>query len=434
MKNVLTRVITATLLCFVGAALALQVQHQEPLAPLPEADAVLEVWSTAPGLDDLATMFKARHNNVVIKVKTFPTGADLYKSLQAALLRGEGMPDVARVEYAFLPWLQRSNGLLDLRNNANLGSVFVPWAWSQVSSLGGVYGVPQDIGALALLYREDIFGRYSIAAPRTWADFARVGEALQSKTKGQVKLTNFDRSSLFFAALLWAQGGRLWTSEDSGYTQTLDSVLARQMLSYWGGLIRKNIVTTLPEYSVEHWNALRSGRLASAIIPAWALGAFARNLEPAVQKGAQYRLAVLPNAGKTSSGNWGGSSLVVAKATRFPDAATAFALYSTTAADAIASMWTKESRLPAMQSGFNLAELNGSPTFAFGENPAEFYQQASSSIPEKFEWSPWLPTADAVYRKLFDSALNNQISFGQLAERWQKQTLELAWREGFTVR
>lgn len=418
-------------LIFFCSALALSVaqQHQEAPSPVPEENAELLLWSTAPGLDEVADLFRARYK-VGVKLRTFSSGTELYRNLQQAYQTGEGIPDVARVEYAFIPWLERSKGLLPLPQT----SVFAPWANGQVSSLGEVYAIPQDIGAVALLYRQDMLTRYNLPIPRTWADFARVGQGLAKQTNNQVKLVNFERSSLLFASLLWAQGGRLWSREESGYTQTLDSALAKQLFSYWGGLIRQGQVTTMSEYSVEHWNALRSGRLFSAIVPAWALSAFARNLEPAMAKGATYALTMLPNAGRASSGNLGGSSFVVARGSQFPNAATAFALFASTSADAIAQLWTKETRLPAMTTAFVLPELSQQPTSIFGANPVELYRQASSVIPERFDWSPWLPTADAVYRKLFDAALENKISFGQLPALWQKQTLELAWRDGFAVR
>ncbi len=427
MKAVLKFVLMVFVLA--GLALALQ-QHQEPLAPLPEDNAELTVWSVAPGLDEIGQLFQSRHN-IRLQIRTFNSGTELYKSLQLALKNGEATPDVARVEYAFLPWLQRHNGLLELPKTPDF---FAPWAAAQVSSLGAVYAVPQDIGAMALVYRQDIFERYNVTAPRTWADFARIGETLAARSNNQIKLTNFDRSSLFLASLVWAQGGQFWTRDQSGYTQTLDTPISRQVLTYWGGLIRKNIVSTTAEYSVEHWNALRSGRLASAIVPAWALGAYARNLEPAIAKGAVYRLAALPSAGRSSTGNLGGSSLVVAKATKYPKAATAFALFAATSAEAITQLWTQEARLPAMKTGFDLLETTQAATVVFEENPAKIYEAASKVIPERFEWSPWLPTADAVYRKLFDAALENKISFGQLSALWQNQSLELAWREGFAVR
>jgi multiple sugar transport system substrate-binding protein len=415
----------------VSLPLALAQQHQEPPTPLPEDGASLVVWSIAPGMESTRQQFEKRHN-LSVQTRTFVSGAELYKALEQALVRGEGAPDVARVEYAFLPWLNRSNGLLPLPGA--LRDYFAPWAAAQVSSLGTLYGVPQDIGALAYVYRKDIFERYGLTAPRTWSELQKVATSLGGKTKNQVRLLNFDPSSLFFSALVWAQGGRFWSRDQSGYTQTLDTATSRAAMGFWGGMIRQNLVSTFAEYSLEHWNALRSGRLASAIVPSWALGAMAQNLEPAIAKGAEFQMVALPNAGRASSANWGGSSLVVSRRSQYPNAATAFALFASTSAQAIAQMWTSEARLPAMRSGFGLPELVAEPTTVFLANPAELFAAASSQIPERFEFAPWLPSADAVYRKLFAAALAGKISFGQLPGLWQKQTLELAWRDGYAVR
>jgi multiple sugar transport system substrate-binding protein len=412
-------------------SLALAQQHQEPPTTLPEEGASLVVWSISPGMESVRQQFEKRYN-LPVQARTFASGAELYKALDQALARGEGAPDVARVEYAFLPWLNRSGGLLPLPNT--LRDYFAPWSVGQTSSLGTMYGVPQDIGALAYVYRKDIFERYGLAVPRTWADVQKAGIALGNKTKNQVRLLNFDPSSLFFAAYVWAQGGRFWSRDQSGYTQTLDTAVSRAAILFWGALIRQKLVSTLPEYSLEHWNALRSGRLASAIVPAWALGAMAQNLEPAIAKGAEFQMVALPSAGRAGSANWGGSSLVVSRSTQYPNAATAFALFASTSAEAIAQMWVAEARLPAMRSGFVLPELAAEPTTVFLANPVEVFAAASSQIPERFEFAPWLPSADAVYRKLFAAALENKISFGQLPGLWQKQTLELAWREGYAVR
>jgi multiple sugar transport system substrate-binding protein len=418
-------------LVLAGAALALAQQHQEPPTPLPESPANLVVWSIAPGMESTRQQFERRYN-LPIQARTFASGAELYKALDVALQRGENTPDVARVEYAFLPWLNRNNHLLEFPQE--LREYFAPWAVAQSSSLGKLFAIPQDIGALAYVYRRDVFERYNLQAPRTWSELGKVASSLATKTNNQVKLLNFDPSSLFFSALVWAQGGKFWTREASHYTQTLDTPTSRSTMSFWGGLIRQNAVNTFAEYSLEHWNALRSGRLASAIVPTWALGALAQNLEPAMQKGAEFQMVALPNAGRASSANWGGSSLVVNKNSQYPNAASAFALFASTSAESLGQMWTQEARLPAMKTGFGLPELSFEPTTVFAANPIEIFQTASSQIPERFEYAPWLPTADAVYRKLFAAALANKISFGQLPALWQTQTLELARRAGFAVR
>ncbi|MFN3266332.1 MAG: extracellular solute-binding protein [Deinococcales bacterium] len=423
--------IKSLLLCALCSLALAQSQHQEPSIPLPEQGAQLVVWSIAPGIENLRQQFEKRFN-LPVQARTFANGAELYKALEQALNRGEAVPDVARVEYAFLPWLNRTRGLLTMPDS--LREYFAPWAVAQCSSFGVMTAIPQDIGALTYIYQRNIFERYKLTAPRTWSELQKTAASLYSQSKGQVKLLNFDPSSLFFAALVWAQGGRFWTQEQNGYIQTLDTPISRAAMSFWGGLIRQKQVSALPEYSLEYWNALRSGRLASAIVPTWALAAMVQNLEPAIAKGAEFQMVPLPSAGRASSANWGGSSFVVSKFSKYPNAATAFALYSSTSAEAITEMWTSEARLPAMNSGFNLPELATQSTIVFAENPVEIYAAASSQIPERFDFAPWLPAVDAVYRKLFMAALENRISFGQIPTLWQTQTLELARRSGFTVR
>lgn len=419
------------LICGLCSLALAQSQHQEPPVPQPEPDAQLVVWSIAPGMESIRQQFEKRYN-LPVQARTFISGAELYKALESALQRGEAAPDVARVEYAFLPWLNRNQGLLPMPDT--LREYFAPWAVAQSTSFAVLSAVPQDIGALTYVYRRDIFERYNLSAPRTWSEVQKTAASLYSQSKNQVRLLNFDPSSLFFAALVWAQGGRFWTGEQNGYIQTLDTPISRATMSFWGGLIRQKQLTTLPEYSLEHWNALRSGRIASAIVPTWALAALVQNLEPAIAKGAEFQMVPLPNAGRASSTNWGGSSLAVSKFSKYPNAATAFALFAGTSAEAITQMWLQEARLPAMRSGFALPELAAQSTTVFAANPVELYATASSQIPERFDFAPWLPTADAVYRKLFVAALESKISFGQLPGLWQTQTLELARRSGFTVR
>jgi multiple sugar transport system substrate-binding protein len=415
-----------------------QIGASKTLMQQVEGNAELELWSAAPGLEGAAALFKAQTPNVKVKVRTFNSGAELYRTLQTALKTGEGAPDVARVEYAFMPWLLQTKGLLEL-NAGGAQGLFVPWAWSQTTSDQVTYGIPQDSGALSLVFREDIFERYNLAVPRTWAEFARVGTELKERTKGQVKLANFDRSSLFFAALVWAQGGQLWQKDDSAFEQTLNTMASRQVATFWGNLIRQGVVTTTDEYSASHWNALRSGRVAAAIAPAWAIGAFSRNLAPAASKGAKYRLAQLPrvSASVDTSGNWGGSGLIVSRSTKYPQAATSFALFAATSNNATAKFWLEESRFPALLNVLELPEVLDPAqqrNAFFGGNATRVYAAASSFVPTRFDWAPWLPMADGVYRKLLTDALAKKISFTQMMEQWQQQTLELARRAGHAVR
>ena len=56
---------------------------------------------------------------------------------------------------------------------------FSDGAWKDVSVGDGVYGAPVDGGPMAMIYRKDIFDKYKITPPTTWAEY----EAAAQKVK-----------------------------------------------------------------------------------------------------------------------------------------------------------------------------------------------------------------------------------------------------------
>jgi len=86
-----------------------------------------------------------------------------------------GLPDVLMVEYSFAPqymdlgafqpinrWLDEDT-FVELYGEAALG-------WCSLD--GEIYGTPQDSGAIALFYRQDLFDQYGLEVPTTWDEFA----------------------------------------------------------------------------------------------------------------------------------------------------------------------------------------------------------------------------------------------------------------------
>ncbi|KLD28168.1 sugar ABC transporter substrate-binding protein, partial [Xanthomonas perforans] len=59
---------------------------------------------------------------------------------------------------------------------------FVGWAWNQ-ATLGqdnAVYGIPQDIGPMALFYRKDLFEKNGIAIPTTWDEYTEAAKKVRA--------------------------------------------------------------------------------------------------------------------------------------------------------------------------------------------------------------------------------------------------------------
>ena len=88
-------------------------------------------------------------------------GLPQYTKLRTALTAGKGAPDLAQIEYQYIPTFTITNSLVDLRPygaaaNAVASSSTGCGVRSPAPS-GEIYAYPQDTGPMGMLYREDIF-------------------------------------------------------------------------------------------------------------------------------------------------------------------------------------------------------------------------------------------------------------------------------------
>ena len=132
-----------------------QTFKEPPLAKFaPESGNItLQVWSWVPNLEKTAALFEKRYPNIQIKVTNLGSGPATYTKLLTSLKAGSGAPDVAQIEYGFLPTFVDTGGLVDLNTLGadKVKSLFVPWTWSQ-SQAGSTstWAIPQDGGLFAI--------------------------------------------------------------------------------------------------------------------------------------------------------------------------------------------------------------------------------------------------------------------------------------------
>lgn len=428
--------------------LAQSSSFKEPSFPAaPQGDIELTYWSWVPNMDKQAALFTQKYPNIKIKVVNLGGGqSGTYPKLQTALKAGSGAPDLAQVEYGYIPFFASTGGLVDLSKSlpADAKSYFVPWTWSQVSPDGkAVYGIPQDAGPFAMIYRKDIFDRYKIAVPTTWDEYAKAAEMLNKASGGKVKIGNFFSTfAPWFTALTWAAGGQSWKLEGDSYVQTLNNPQAKQVATFWGDLIKKGYVSTLPAFSADFWNAVNRGEVATSMEAAWGTGSFAGSLGGLkdVSKTAVYRVAPLPQwtKGQFVSGNWGGSTAVVTTQSKNPQAAALFAYWLMTSKDSLVAGWQGAGLFPAASAGLDLPQVRDTSKdpakFFGGQDVINVYKQASNAVDTKFQWSPWAPTVDASFQKQMDLAIKGQQTFDKAVDNWQAETLAKAKADGYNVK
>jgi multiple sugar transport system substrate-binding protein len=410
--------------------------------PAESGPITLEVWSWVGGLDKAAKLFAQAYPDIKVHINNVGGGPEEYQKLQTALKAGSGGPDVAQIEYMFLPSFIVTDGLADLsKNGANdLKGYFVPWTWGQVSPDGkAVYGIPQDTGPMALLYNKKIFDQYGLTVPTTWDEFAQQAEKLAQASGGKVKMGNFfPTHAPWFISMAWANGAELFKTQGDSWVQSLSQPACEKVLTYWDGLIKKKLVSTFPGFTSEFYNAIGSDQIATSIEAAWGPGVLAASLND--KTSGEWQVAPLPQWAKDQpfhSGNWGGSCNVVPKQSKHLKAAVLFSVWLNTAKGPVMSNWNSYGIFPASLAGLASPDLNqpdkNPSKFCSGQNVGEIYSQASKAVNADFAWAPWFAFVNDNYNKQIEALLAGKFTPKQALDAWQNESLKNAKGDGYEV-
>lgn len=289
----------------------------------------LTFWSFNPPIQKQVDLFNQTHPNIHVTYHTEPSGFGQYYPKVLAAQRAGNAPDVALIEYQYIPTMVSNGALVDIsKYGANsVKSQFDPAAWALASENGAVYGYPQDTGPMGLFYNKAIFQKAGIAnPPTTWDEFAQ--DAVKIHALGpNYYITAFPpQSTGWFQGLMW-QAGAQWFTIDSGkqaWKLGINSAASKQVADYWQGLLDKGLVSTVADFS-NSWNTgLDNGTIASWISAVWGQGVISGS---AKDTSGQWAAATIPQwtAGAKTTAMWGGSAISVIAGTKHPKEANEFA-------------------------------------------------------------------------------------------------------------
>jgi multiple sugar transport system substrate-binding protein len=408
-----------------------------------EGPITLEFWSWVGGLDEVVKGFEKAYPNIKVHVNNIGGGPAEYTKLMTALKAGSGAPDVAQIEYDFLPSFIATDGLADMAQyGANeVKQYFVPWTWGQVSPDGKtVFGIPQDSGPMALTYNKKIFDQYGLTVPTTWDEYAQDAEKLAKASNGAVKMGHFyPTQAPWMIGLAWATGGRLFKMEGDTWIQTLNNPECDKVLTYWNDLVKKGYVSTIPGFTAEFYTALGAGQIASSVEAAWGPGVTAASMHEKTT--GDWRAAPLPQWSKDTpfaSGNWGGSCDAVPKQSKYPKAATLFSVWLNTANGPVLSNWINYGIFPVSLASLaspDLHQPDKNPSKFFGgQNLVQVYSDASKAVSVDFAWSPWFAFVNDNFNKQVDALFSGKLTVKQALDAWQEESLKNAKDNGFDVK
>ncbi|WP_324717422.1 sugar ABC transporter substrate-binding protein [Carboxydochorda subterranea] len=424
-------IVTATALV---AAPTSRAASSEPTYPEVKGEHTIVFWSWVPGIDKVVSLFEKEFPNIHVKYQNVGVGPDHYNKLLTAISAGSGAPDVAQVEFQFLPQFIDTGGLLDLSKHGadRYARYFVPWTWEQVKRGDGVFAIPQDTGPVAFLYRKDLFDAAGIGSfPVTWEDYLVAARKLHSYKQG-VYIANFDATDRNrFMTYAWAAGAQWFGVSGDQWTVSIDDSATRRVLNYWYDMIRNGLVSTVSG-QVEWWNAINTGKIASDIAAAWSPLLFMQGSE---QTSGKWRVARIPQwkPGEFATANWGGSTSVVTTQTKSPQAALLFAAWINTNLGAIRQNWIGGGLWPAASAGLRLPELHQPQKYFGGQDIGAFFEEASQHV-LPWTFSPWETAVSNAFQVQMSGLIAGKQTPDAALANMQKAVVDEANFQGYQVR
>ncbi|MFJ8885688.1 ABC transporter substrate-binding protein [Streptomyces sp. NPDC102402] len=347
-------------------------------------------WSWMPGTADMTAAFNKTHPGIKVTHAEIPAGLNGGYDKIAKAVKAGNAPDVVNLEYQALPDLVTQGLLRD--SSAELGKPVEEYAPESVRSLvtlgGKTWAAPYDVGPQTFYYRTDLFEKYGVEVPTTWAEFRTAAEKVKSASKGKARLLDFWGDDTATWAGLAQQAGARWygTSGDAWKVDIADSA-TRKVADYWKDLVKDDLVLNHKAWSPEATKAVTDSEAIALIGASWSAGSL-KTTYPG-QKG-KWAEAPLPHWGTPATGSVGGSAFAVTKDSEQAEAAAEFITWATTRKEAVEARLAAgtSSGLPADEDLRAAARSTFDSSFFAGQ---DVYDVAGAQVPlitEGWTWSP----------------------------------------------
>ncbi|WP_340003627.1 sugar ABC transporter substrate-binding protein [Paenibacillus sp. FSL K6-0276] len=278
-----------------------------------------------PGLKAMADDFMAKNPTYKITVETIPWN-EYWTKLQAAATGGD-MPDIVvmhpdQVEnYAQGGMLMDLTDMLTNSQTANKDK-FPQYVVDDFEVDGKYYGVPKDVGTLALVYNKDLFDQAKVPYPNdnwTWDDMMNAAQKITDKSKGIYGIAAQNDGQNFYWNLIWQNGGDMFSKD--GKTSTFDSQEAIDAVKYGVSFIEKGYSPTIADFANLSPNKyFSSGKVGMVFDGSWML------TEYLAVKDLNFDVAELPK-GKERAAIASGMAFSVSAKTKNKDASLKFVEY-----------------------------------------------------------------------------------------------------------
>ncbi|NHI17772.1 ABC transporter substrate-binding protein [Microbacterium excoecariae] len=396
----------------------------------------LTFWTWVPDIDKEVALFEAEYPEIDVTVENVGQGLAHYQKLRSALAAGEGAPDVAQIEYQYIPSFVLAESLLDLAPYGadDISGDYVEWAWNQVSPGDEVWAIPQDVGPMGNLYRADILAEAGIdEAPATWEEYAEAAQAVKDETGSYISNLGATQAGQMIG-FFWQKGIKPF-GYDGAETVSINvnSPEAKEVADYWTDLIQRDLVSTDVDFNDQWYQGLANGTYAGWLTAAWGpvfLQGTAENTS------GLWRAAPLPqwSEGDNVSGNWGGSSDAVLATSENPIAAAELARFINHDEESALMLATEQFFFPPQNSVLEDPEFTGGESeFYGGQQVNALFADISQTVDTEFQWLPFMEYVYSSYEETMGTVIADKGDIAAALDEWQQQLVDYAEGQGFTI-
>jgi arabinosaccharide transport system substrate-binding protein len=385
----------------VGLRLATARRHEErpDLVVVTHTDSHYESYRRA------IPRFEREHG---VKVQLQRTNwASLQARLQNAMLAGTEVPDLAELFEGSMGYFTRGPvedfGVMDLTDRLQrdgLTDRMVQSRFSLWSARGRIYGLPHDVHPVMLAYRTDLVAKLGIDVSQldTWDKFVEVGERISRDGDGDGVIDHYMIDLRFdgnwsLGALMLQRGGQFFDPQGNVAFATEDTA----------ELIRWYILRSRGPNTIAYdcgWGqpvakAMIDGLVVFQWTPDWRSWVFQDEVPSLKGKMALMPLPAWKPGGRRTS-VWGGTGLMIMKATKNPELAWELAKFLYLDKAEVGKRFQAMNIVPVLKDAWDMPEL---------DQPNPYW----SNLPIGRMYAALAPETPAVYSSPVDAQARTKL-------------------------
>ncbi|GAA2087017.1 sugar ABC transporter substrate-binding protein [Streptomyces albiaxialis] len=351
----------------------------------------LTFWSALRGSQEVVDAFNKSQDRIRVDFEQVPSGQQGGYAKLSNAARAGNAPDIATIEYPQVPGFAIDGVTRDLTPllSDRLREKLLPQALALTTFEGRTFSVPQDVEPMVFLYRRDLFAKYDVRVPRTWAEFEKAARTVKRKAHGARIATFPTDGGHHLAGLAWQAGARWFDTEGGAWNVSMDDKPTRKVTAYWQRLIDKGLVFLNPVDTQAGTAQVGRGDVFGKLTGAWDAGGMM-----AAQPGQKGKWGVAPlpqwDPEHPRVGTHGGSTFAVTKDSRHPKEAMEFIEWQVSSPAAWKARLSSgiSSQYPAVPGLVPVLRKAMDTSYFKGQDIYSLYEREAGRISREWTWGP----------------------------------------------